>query len=68
MSDKKISDRKRDHLELTERSQTLRSRESELRELFDYEPLLNGFPKVDEKLQAPSIAGKQMRAPLWIPL
>lgn len=60
---KSLSDRKSDHIELTKRSQVL---SSELNCLFDYEPLLSGFPSDDYKLKEVKIGSKTLKAPIWI--
>lgn len=55
------SERKKDHIELTEVSQT----DSFIRDKrFDYEPLINKHP--DEASEPFSFLGKTMRTPIWI--
>ena len=69
MSKEPLSERKRDHIDLTNNSQTLigvNNPGEKLRTLFDYEPMLSGFPPEDLKLCAPKIAMKQMKVPLWV--
>lgn len=62
-SDMTSSERKSHHLELAEKSQL---DVSSLSQLFDYEPLLSGFPEKD-LLDAPIKVGqKRVRQPLWI--
>jgi isopentenyl-diphosphate delta-isomerase len=58
-----LSDRKSDHIDLTQRSQVLAS---ELNRSFDYEPLLAGFPSKDCKLKEVTIGSKTLKTPLWI--
>jgi len=57
----KLSQRKADHVELAKSSQV---KDSKLNQLFDYEPLLSGFPQGD--LTPTVIAGKKMSAPIWV--
>ena len=57
-----ISTRKTHHLEFAKRSQI----DSQMvNQLFDYEPLLNGFTKVNE-FKNHKVANKNLKAPLWI--
>lgn len=58
-----LSDRKEDHLNLTDRSQLSAKL---INQYFDYEPLLTGFPEEDRELSSVTIAGKKMKAPIWI--
>jgi isopentenyl-diphosphate delta-isomerase len=62
-SEMKMSDRKSHHLELAEKSQLDSAR---LNSLFDYEPLMSGFPEKD-LMESPIKIGKKMvKQPLWI--
>lgn len=60
-----LAQRKTHHLEYAESSQISSSL---INEFFDYEPLLNGFPKNNELTQFSKVkvAGKELKAPLWI--
>jgi len=60
--------RKTHHLELAQKSQTLLSSNwSEVRKLFDYEPMSTGFPDlINLNTDRYEIAGKSLMAPLWI--
>jgi len=55
-------DRKLEHIELTNKSQTL---QDSLDERFHYEPLLSSHPQEDECLPK-EFLGKKMNFPLWI--
>jgi isopentenyl-diphosphate delta-isomerase len=55
-------DRKLEHIELTDKSQTLHST---IDERFHYEPLLSAHPSADEKLEK-SFLGHSMKYPIWI--
>lgn len=63
MSDdsKEITQRKADHVYLASQAQIT---DKDLNQYFDYEPALSGFPKGE--LPSISIAGKNMKAPLWV--
>ena len=54
--------RKRDHIELTQKSQTLRSM---VDSRFYYEPLLSAHPAIDSDTSI-NFLGKKMAAPFWI--
>lgn len=58
----KDRDRKLEHIELTDKSQTLHST---IDERFHYEPLLSAHPDRDENLEK-SFLGKSMKFPIWI--
>lgn len=68
-NDPKSAQRKTHHLEYAKEAQ-VESRY--LNEMFDYEPLLNGFPKElegksgDFNFQKLKVAGKTLKAPVWI--
>lgn len=66
MSDQELSKRKQDHIDLTSRSQTSVANNNSVIDRFDYEPLLSGFPTELSPIKAPIIAGKTLKAPLWV--
>ncbi len=60
--------RKTHHLVMAEKAQTLLSGDiNSMRELFNYEPMTTGFPDLENlEVGKYSIAGKTLKAPLWI--
>lgn len=63
--------RKTHHLLMAEKAQTLLGNQSynqkSLRELFDYEPMTQGFPDLNNlEVGEYNLAGKTLKAPLWI--
>lgn len=54
--------RKRDHIELTQKSQTVRA---EVDSRFYYEPILSAHPNSDSDIST-NFLGKKMAAPFWI--
>ncbi len=66
--DPSASARKTHHLIMAEKAQTAISDQWEMmRDFFDYEPMLNGFPDLSHcEIGQYKIAGKTLKAPLWI--